>query len=120
MEILFGYGYTGVGDFFNKHVDWLKESPGFIFGKNLNPESTLTNIFFYGGIIGSLFWLFTSIFSFYYGNKKIKMLLITLLILSFGYAINSVWFNSLYTTIVLLSLYQSPSRVETKLLRRSS
>lgn len=120
MEILFGYGYTGVGDFFNKHVDWLKESPRFIFGKNLNPESTLTNIFFYGGIIGSLFWLSTFIFSFYNGNKKIKMLLITLLIVSFGYAINSVWFNSLYTTIVLLSLYQGPSRVETKLLHRSS
>ncbi|MDK2829157.1 MAG: hypothetical protein PWP67_1972 [Clostridium butyricum] len=120
LEIIFGFGYTGVGEFFNKYVDWLQMEPIFVFDKNLNPESTLTNIFMYGGITGSFFWLLTFLFSFRKGNKQIKVFLISLMLLSFGYAINSVWFNSLYITIVLLSLYQSPGRVETKLLHRSS
>lgn len=120
LEIIFGFGYTGVGEFFNKYVDWLQMEPIFVFDKNLNPESTLTNIFMYGGITGSFFWLLTFLFSFRKGNKQIKVFLISLMLLSFGYAINSVWFNSLYITIVLLSLYQSPGRVETKLLHQSS
>jgi hypothetical protein len=120
LEIIFGFGYTGVGEFFNKYVDWLQMEPIFVFDKNLNPESTLTNIFMYGGITGSFFWLLTFLFSFRKGNKQIKVFLISLMLLSFGYAINSVWFNSLYITIVLLSLYQSPGRAETKLLHQSS
>lgn len=120
LEIIFGFGYTGVGEFFNKYVDWLQMEPIFVFDKNLNPESTLTNIFMYGGITGSFFWILTFLFSFRKGNKQIKVFLISLMLLSFGYAINSVWFNSLYITIVLLSLYQSTGKVETKLLHRSS
>lgn len=104
LEIIFGFGYTGVGEFFNKYVDWLQMEPIFVFDKNLNPESTLTNIFMYGGITGSFFWLLTFLFSFRKGNKQIKVFLISLMLLSFGYAINSVWFNSLYIAIVLLAI----------------
>lgn len=115
LEIMFGFGYTGVGDFFNRYVDWLQEEPLFVFDKNLNPESTLTNIFFYGGLIGSLFWLLTFIFSFWKGDKQIKILLITLMILSFGYAINSVWFNSIYITLIFLPLLQNRSYKDKKI-----
>jgi hypothetical protein len=55
FEFLFGYGYTGVGKYFNEYVTWLKDFGNFYFDNNLNPESTLTNIFFYGGAVGSLF-----------------------------------------------------------------
>ena len=111
LEIMFGFGYTGVGEFFNKYVDWLQMEPIFVFDKNLNPESTLTNIFMYGGIIGSLFWVLTFLFSFQKGNKHIKIFLITLMLLSFGYAINSVWFNCIYITFIFLSLSHNSENI---------
>ena len=104
FEFFFGYGYTGVGQYFNKYVDWLINVPGFIFGKRLNPESTLTNIFFYGGFIGSLYW----ILSFYYinnfKNKDIQSILIVIILLMFGYSINSVWFNNFYFILLLTTI----------------
>ncbi len=103
LELIFGYGYTGVGVFFNKYVTWLKNE-NFYFGENLNPESTLTNLFFYGGFIGSLFWIITFLYSFYKGNRAIKIVLLTIILLAFGYSINSIWFNFIYLSLVVQGL----------------
>ncbi len=105
LHILFGYGYTGVGVFFNHSVPWFRDySDIFYFGKNLNPESTLTNIFLYGGILGSIWWIYSFIFIFANGNPRIRNVAITIVLLSFGYGINSVWFNSVYVSILILSV----------------
>lgn len=104
FNLLFGYGYKGVGVFFNKNVDWLKETGNFIFKPGLNPECTLVNIFFYGGIIGSIFWIYTFLLTLHYGDTKIKLLLFTLINLAYGYAINSVWFNISYSFIIVYVL----------------
>lgn len=103
IGIIFGYGYTGVGVFFNHYVEWLYSVPGFKFEDGLNPESTLTNIFFYGGILGAIFWLFTFIKSYFYGDYRLKLLLLVLIVISFGYAINSIWFNGIYFSIYFLA-----------------
>jgi hypothetical protein len=63
FEIMFGYGYKGAGEFFNKHVDWFnKDIYGFSFKEGFTPESTLTNIFLWGGLLGSFFWIISYIY----------------------------------------------------------
>ena len=104
FEFLFGYGYTGVGQYFNEYVPWLKNTGDFYFDNNLNPESTLTNVFFYGGSIGSLFWVITYLQSFLKGAKEVKTILLILLLLSNGYAINSVWFNMIYNILIIYGI----------------
>lgn len=102
-EILFGYGYRGSGEFFNKYVEWFNSVPGFLFDKGSAPESTLTYIFLVGGLCGSFFWIFTYIYAFIKGGKEIKILLFTMLLVTFGNTINSVWFVMLYLSIFYIS-----------------
>jgi hypothetical protein len=95
-KFLFGFGYRGVGEFYNKYVKWFT---GY-FDKGANPESTLTNIFFIGGIIGTLYFVTSYIICFRNLNIRYKYVLFLILILSFGYGINSTWFN-----VILLYLF---------------
>jgi len=100
FEFLFGYGYTGVGIFFNKYVDWLYNVKGFYFKPDLNPESTLTNIWFYGGLVGSFFWIYLFFKILLHSIDNIKIVFLILILLSFGYAINSVWFNAILFVLI--------------------
>ena len=103
IELLFGYGYTGVGTFFNKYVSWFKDIPGFKFGQNLNPESSLIDILFFGGLAGLIFWISTFLYSLINGNEKIKLIILLLLFLMFGSDINSTWFNFTYISLFMMS-----------------
>ena len=112
LHILFGYGYVGVGKFFNEHVDWLYNVPGFYFGKNLCPESTLTNIFFWGGLMGAIIWIITFLNTLLSSNKSFKLLLIAIVLLMFGYNINTMWFNYIFFSVVLLHANNFLKRVK--------
>jgi hypothetical protein len=104
IEFLFGYGYRGSGEFFNKCVDWFNTVPGFYFKIGQTPESTLTQVFLIGGLLGSIFWIFTYIYSFFKANKEIKTMLLVLLLITFGNTVNSVWFITLYSSILFMSI----------------
>ena len=103
FEIIFGYGYTGVGVFFNKYVTWFNSMPCFYFRENLTPENTLVNLFFYGGLLGLIFWIFIFSIILFYGNNKFRLLLIILIIIMNGYNINSVWFNFIIFSMFFIS-----------------
>lgn len=104
IEFLFGYGYRGSGEFFDKYVDWFNTIPGFYFKIGQTPESTLTQFFLIGGLLGSLFWIFTYIYSFSKASVKIKIMLLVGLFITFGNTVNSIWFVSLYLSILFISL----------------
>lgn len=89
-EILFGYGYRGTGEFFNKYVPWIYENHGFYFDENTVSESTLTNLFLYGGMLGGIYNLFLY-FSLLIKEKTFKVVIIMLIILYFGYTFENIW-----------------------------
>ncbi len=89
-EILIGYGYRGTGEFFNKNVSWLYDLHNFYFKKNGIPESTLTNLFLYGGILGALYNIVLYFFLLVY-EQKFKIVIFFLLILYFGYSFENIW-----------------------------
>lgn len=106
FEMLFGYGYTGVGVFFVKYIDWIYFYGSFNYLLGKSPESTLTNIFLYGGIVGSLFWIFTYVMSFLRGDNNVKILLLILIPLCFGYTFSSVWFNMVYFIMIIINIHK--------------
>lgn len=89
INILFGYGFRNTGIFFNNFVPWLYY---YGFSNDAVVESTLTNIFLYGGIVGMVFWFYYAHKIFDSNNLKCILLLFVLVILSFGYSIVSCWF----------------------------
>ncbi len=102
LGFLFGYGYTGIGVYFNRYVGWLKRQGE--IPPNLNPESTLTDTFFYGGLVGASFWVYSFIVAFKKGDSRIKLVLFSMLLLTYGYIITSVWFNTVYLSVILLAI----------------
>lgn len=89
-EIIFGYGYRGTGEFFDKYVPWLYEFHGFEFSDFSVAESTLSNLFLYGGIIGSIYNLYLY-FSLLVKEKIYKSVVYTLIFLYFGYTFENIW-----------------------------
>ncbi len=104
LEMLFGYGYRGVGLYFDKYVDWLTSVPGFVFGEGACPESTLINLFFWGGAVGSVFWIVTFIRTIWAGSLNIKTIMFMLIFILFGNTINSAWFLIVYFSLVWLAM----------------
>ena len=113
LQILFGFGYRGVGVFFNKYVAW-RASTGFIYKIGYGPPSTLTDLFLWGGLIGIIFWFYSYYITFINGSNEIKLLMIILIFLMFGYTINSVWFNSIYISLFTISYFKKSNKTITK------
>ena len=111
LEFLFGFGYKGIGSFFNHNINWLK-SENFKFSKGTSPESTLTDMFFYGGIIGLFYWGFTFFYSYVKGDNRIKLLMFSMFFILYGYTINSTWFNCIYISIFFLSYHNYKNQKE--------
>jgi len=89
-EMVFGYGYRGTGEFFNRYVLWLNEVHGFEFSEFSVAESTLTNLFLYGGILGSIYNLFLY-FSLLVKEKDYKYIVYLFILLYFGYTFENIW-----------------------------
>lgn len=88
VNFLFGYGMTNTGYYFEDVVPWSK---GF-FAEGQVCESTLANIFLYGGIVGSLFWIYTFSLIIKPQNRSLLIVSIILTLLMFGYTISGSWF----------------------------
>ncbi len=100
MSILFGYGFRNTGAFFNRYVPWLSS---YGFYEDAVVESTITNIFLYGGGIGSLYWINYVYKIINSKNARCISILITLIILSCGNSIASCWFYLILHVLFYLS-----------------
>ncbi|HEX9063181.1 MAG TPA: hypothetical protein VF941_23660 [Clostridia bacterium] len=89
-EILFGFGYRGTGVFFLKYVEWLKYHD-FSLGDDSVVESTLVNLFLYGGIFGIFYNALLYLFLIKVPNRIYSDLVIFLLILYIGYTFENLW-----------------------------
>ena len=111
-QILFGFGYRGVGEFFNKYVVW-RTSTGFRYLVGYGPPSALTDLFLWGGLVGIIFWFYSYYVTFINGSNGIKLIMIILIFLMFGGTINSVWFNSIYISIFIMSYSKKLNKTAT-------
>jgi hypothetical protein len=118
FEFLFGFGYKGIGSFFNHNIKWL-QSLNMKFSNGAGPESTLTDMFFFGGIIGLFYWFFTFIYTFMKGDNHIKLLMFSMFFILYGYTINSTWFNCIYISLFFLS-YHNFKNQKIAVIRRNS
>ena len=89
-EFIFGYGYRGTGDFFLYHRNWLRILQNFLLGNGKIPESTLTNLMLYGGLLGMIYNIFIYTFVIY-KEKRFKKVLFILVLLYAGYTFENVW-----------------------------
>ncbi|MCM1321063.1 MAG: hypothetical protein NC041_05290 [Bacteroides sp.] len=88
--VLFGYGLTNTGFFFDNYVPWLMNQEFQLTGAIC--ESTLTNVFLYGGILGSLLWFYVFFLVWKSKDTKVAGIFTILILLSFGYTISGAWF----------------------------
>lgn len=100
-HFIFGYGPTSPGTFFDKYVPWLIGGDFKVEGTAA--ECTLINIFLFGGLLGSLYWIYGCFLILKTKNKKYTIPLLILAILSFGYSISDIWFYILVVLLFLLS-----------------
>ncbi|RMA93315.1 hypothetical protein [Hydrogenothermus marinus] len=89
-EMLFGYGYRGTGTFMNRYSE-LPKLQNFYFQENQIPESTLANLFLYGGILGALIQVVIFTLLLYYGNRLERSIIIILLFSYLGYTFENFW-----------------------------
>lgn len=96
IEFMFGFGYRNTNYFFHKYVPWVQNVADFPVTGLADVESLLTNIFLWGGFVGSLFWIFTYVKSYQFALKKERLILLTLIALAFGYNFHTLWFLVFY------------------------
>ena len=99
-EVLFGYGFRGGGFFYNNYVSWLKEM-NFVFPQGLNQESTLPSFILWGGVLGFIYWATVLSYIHITANDKIRILLLVMIFLMFGYYINSPIIYIIFFTLFL-------------------
>lgn len=103
VNFLFGYGFTNTGLFFDEYVPWISSVEGFKLVGHVC-ESTLANIFLYGGFLGSFFWIYLFYVIFKSNNSKYLMILDIVIFLSFGYTISGAWLFFVLFSLCLNSL----------------
>lgn len=91
-EIIFGFGYRRTGSFFHTYVPGTKENPSFSVHSHADVESLLTNVFLWGGLAGSLYWIYSYSKAYSKGSRSQKIWLLALLALAFGYNFHTLWF----------------------------
>lgn len=103
IYFLFGYGLTNTGIFFDNYVPWFSSVGNFKLENHIC-ESTLTNIFLYGGLLGSFLWMFVFYSIIKSNNPKHLILLDIIIFLSFGYTISGSWLYFVLFSICLRSM----------------
>jgi hypothetical protein len=93
-DLLFGFGYRGTQIFFLKYVPFASMSD-FFTGANSVVESTLTNLFLYGGLYGIAVNALIFLTIIFYGSKKERTVICFLLVAYIGYTFECVWTNVL-------------------------
>lgn len=103
INFFFGYGFTNTGIFFDRYVPWISSIGEFKLVGHVC-ESTLTNIFLYGGFLGSFFWIYLFYVIYKSNNPKYLIVLDIIIFLSFGYTINGAWLFFVLFSLCLKSL----------------
>lgn len=103
INFFFGYGFTNTGLFFDKYVPWISDVGKFRLTGHVC-ESTLTNIFLYGGFFGSFFWVYLFYIIFKSNNPKYLMIIDIIIFLAFGYTISGAWLFFVLFSLCLKSL----------------
>ncbi|MCS6983685.1 MAG: hypothetical protein NZM25_00985 [Leptospiraceae bacterium] len=97
-DILFGFGYRRTGYFLLNHVPWFQQDKQ--FDPYADIESLLTNVFLWGGAMGSLFWLYSYVKAYMGSKRQERLLLLVIMFLSFGYNFHTVWFLFFYLSFL--------------------
>lgn len=96
-EIVFGFGYRHTGYFLLHYVPWFQIDLGFDPVQDM--ESFLTNVFLWGGLLGSIYWIYSFVKTYQNATEAIRLIFITILFLTFGYNFHAVWFLFFYHSL---------------------
>jgi len=108
LEFLFGYGYRGTGEFFYKHVDWMKSQDfmnSIADSKNKVVESSFTNLFLYGGFLGSLIYFSFICIAIFFGTKEERAIVAFIMMSFVGYTFENLWTN-MFIYMILFRIIQ--------------